>query len=72
MKCVHNVWLPDEEQEITKFLNAEQIDGVGVYQYAKLKAALAFVKNWDTALDIGAHCGLWSMQLLKKFKTVLL
>ena len=70
MKCVQGVWLPDEEEEITKFLNAEQIDGVGVYQYNKLKAALSFVQSWDVAVDIGAHCGLWSMQLLKKFKTV--
>jgi FkbM family methyltransferase len=70
MKCVQGVWLPDEEEEISKFLNAEQIDGVGVYQYAKLRAALAFVKNWRVAVDVGAHCGLWSMQLEKKFQFV--
>jgi FkbM family methyltransferase len=70
MKCVQGVWLPDEEMEISKFLNAEQIDGVGVYQYAKLRAALAFVKNWRVAVDVGAHCGLWSMQLEKKFQHV--
>ena len=64
------VWLPDEEQEIVKFLNASQLDGVGLYQYNKLKAALAYVKNWRTAVDVGAHCGLWSMQLCKRFKTV--
>jgi FkbM family methyltransferase len=67
---VQGVWLPDEEEEISKFLNAEQIDGVGVYQYAKLRAALAFVKNWRVAVDVGAHCGLWSMQLVKKFQVV--
>jgi FkbM family methyltransferase len=70
MKCVQGVWLPDEEEEISKFLNAEQIDGVGVYQYAKLRVALAYVKNWRVAVDVGAHCGLWSMQLVKKFKEV--
>jgi FkbM family methyltransferase len=70
MKCVQGVWLPDEEEEISKFLNAEQIDGVGVYQYAKLRAALAYVKNWRVAVDVGAHCGLWSMQLVKKFQVV--
>jgi hypothetical protein len=70
MKCVNNVWLPDEEQEMTKFVTAEVIDGTGVYQYHKLRAALAFVQNWDTCIDIGAHCGLWSMQLEKKFKHV--
>lgn len=55
---------------MTKFLLAEVIDGTGVYQYAKMKAALNYVKNWDTAIDIGAHCGLWSMQLIKRFKHV--
>lgn len=70
MKCVHNVWLPDEEEEITRFLNAEQIDGVGVYQYGKLKAALAYTRRFRTAVDVGGHCGLWSMQLAKKFERV--
>lgn len=70
MKCVNNVWLPDEEMEMAKFLLDQTIDGTGVYQYQKLKAALSFVKNFDTAIDIGAHCGLWSMQLVKKFKNV--
>lgn len=70
MKQVHGVWLPDEEQEITKFLEAQQVDGVGVYQYQKLKAALGFVRNWRVAIDVGAHCGLWSMQLAKKFPTI--
>lgn len=70
MKCVQGVWLPDEEEEMAKFLNAEQVDGVGVYQYRKLKAALMFVKNFGVAVDVGSHCGLWAMQLAKKFKTV--
>ena len=70
MKSIQNVWLPDEEEEIAKFLNAAQIDGVGVYQYNKLKAALAHVKRFVVAVDVGAHCGLWSMQLCKRFKTV--
>lgn len=70
MKQVCGVWLPDEEQEVTKFLLAQQVDGVGVYQYNKLQAALKYVTNWNKALDIGAHCGLWAMQLGKRFKEV--
>lgn len=70
MKNVQNVWLPDEEHEITKFLEAVQVDGVGVYQYGKLLAALRLVKNWRAAVDVGAHCGLWTMQLCKRFERV--
>lgn len=70
MKCVNNVWLPDEETEMTRFVSEMVIDGTGVYQHHKLRAALAYVTNWDTCIDIGAHCGLWSMQLEKKFKHV--
>lgn len=70
MKNVNNVWLPDEEEEITRFVRETVIDGVGVYQYGKLKAALSLVKNWRNAVDVGAHCGLWSMQLAPKFRKV--
>ena len=70
MKQVSAVWLPDEEQEITKFLLANTVDGVGTYQRGKLLAALAFTKQFRTCLDIGAHCGTWAMQLVPKFKTV--
>jgi len=70
MKQVRGVWLPDEEHEMTKFLNAAQLDGVGLYQYQKLSAAMKYVKQFRTAVDIGAHCGLWAMQLQKRFKHV--
>lgn len=70
MKQVRGVWLPDEEEEMTKFLEAEQVDGVGVYQHRKLRAALQFVENFRVAVDVGAHCGLWAMQLAKRFKTI--
>ena len=28
------------------------------------------ISNWDVALDIGAHVGIWSMRLAEKFKRV--
>lgn len=71
LKQVCKVWLPDEEQEISKFLLAQQSkDGTGLYQYHKLTAALKYVKQFRVAVDIGAHCGLWSMQLRKRFLMV--
>jgi FkbM family methyltransferase len=31
---------------------------------------MPFIKNFRTALDIGAHCGLWSRVLARMFRTV--
>lgn len=40
------------------------------YQVAKLFEALKYVKKNDVAVDVGAHCGLWSRRLTKLFKKV--
>jgi len=63
------VYLPDGESHLTGWMDkaGELVDGKGTYQIKKLRAALAQVKQFRTAVDIGAHCGLWSMQLQKRF-----
>lgn len=65
-----NVWLPDGESHLTKWMsdNGELIDGKGTYQIKKLRQAIARCTDYRTAVDIGAHVGLWSMQLVKHFK----
>lgn len=40
------------------------------YQGPKIDMALKYVKQWRTAVDIGAHCGLWSRELVRYFKKV--
>lgn len=40
------------------------------FQLDHLKAALAFVDDFSFALDIGAHKGIYTRYLLKKFKKV--
>ena len=64
------VYLPDNEQHLIDWMNkaGEVVDGKGTYQIKKLRAALGYVKSFRTAVDIGAHCGLWSLQLVKQFK----
>lgn len=37
---------------------------------AHLDAALAYVQNFRTAIDAGAHWGLWSEVMAKRFKAV--
>lgn len=72
MKQHQGVWLPDGETHLTDWMTkaGEIVDGRGTYQIKKLRAALAHVKQFRTALDVGAHCGLWSMQLVKRFEIV--
>ena len=72
MKQINGVWLPSAEYNLVEFLinKKTMVDGKGSYQYHKLKAALKYVRNWRTAIDVGAHCGLWSMQLVKQFDMV--
>lgn len=66
------IWLPDGETHLTKWMDkaGEIVDGKGTYQIKKLRAALARCRSFRTAVDVGAHCGMWSMQLVKRFQTV--
>ena len=66
------IYLPDGETHLTDWMTqaGELVDGKGTYQIKKLRAAVALCKQFRTAIDIGGHCGLWSMQLAKQFKHV--
>lgn len=66
------VFLPDGETHLVDWMNkaGEEVDGRGTYQIKKLREALKHVKNFRTAIDVGAHCGLWSMQLAKRFAKI--
>ena len=61
MKYVSGAWLPDDEQDKVML-------GAGAsYQAPKFMSALSWTGNRRLAVDIGAHCGLWSMQFVKAF-----
>jgi FkbM family methyltransferase len=49
-----------------------EVDGQLTYQYRKLERALTLMpmERRRRAVDIGAHVGLWSMQLVKHFEFV--
>lgn len=72
MKEVNGIFLPDYEQEMVKFLTYEpaMIDGKGTYQRSKWERAIGLCKQRRTAVDIGAHVGLWSMPLARHFDRV--
>ena len=66
------IWLPDGEKHFPEWMSrhGELIDGKGTYQIKKLREALTWVRNFRVAVDIGAHVGLWSMHLVKRFREV--
>lgn len=66
------VWLPDGEKHFPEWMsrNGEMVDGRGTYQIKKLREAMRHVARFRTAVDVGAHVGLWSMHLAQRFKSV--
>lgn len=66
LKNVHGVWLPEPEKHLLGFANKEG----WTYQKHKLDKAIQFVRKFDVAVDIGGHCGLWSMHLAGLFNHV--
>lgn len=64
MKRAGAYWVPDHETHLVPHL--EQ----GVWQGDHLEAALAHVTNWNVAVDGGAHVGSWSLEMAKRFGSV--
>lgn len=65
-------WLPDGEvhlQEWMKRVN-KRVNGRLAYQYHKYEKAMAFVPKHRTAIDIGAHAGLWTWNMAHSFSRV--
>lgn len=72
MKQAAGVWLPDGEQHLLGVIAPAQLPGqsAGSYQRQKLDHAMDQVGRFRIAVDIGAHCGLWSMALARRFAFV--
>lgn len=68
MKQVCGLWLPDGERHLIPFLErGPQFGGGPTYQLHKLMAAMPHIRNFRHAIDVGAHCGLWSRVLARMF-----
>lgn len=68
-----NIWLPDGEKHFVEWMNksGEIVDGKGTYQIKKLREAMKWCGQSRVAVDVGAHVGLWSMHLAKRFENVI-
>lgn len=73
MKQVAGVWLPDHESHMVGLFEADQkrIDGRATYQRDKLNTALKYCRNSGFAIDVGAHVGMWTLELAKRFRLVM-
>lgn len=76
-KLVGGVWLPASEVHLEDMMlrnpkGLRFVDGKATYQFRKLERALEFVPKGRrrVALDVGGHCGLWSMHLVNEFAHV--
>lgn len=76
-KSHDGVWLPVTEEHLCGMMSpgtkrfARLPDGRPAYQRHKYLAALPLVRERIVFVDIGAHCGLWSMQAELDFNTIM-
>jgi FkbM family methyltransferase len=72
VKHVHGWWFPDHERHLSEWLASvnEEVDGRLRYQGKKQDMAMKWVRNFRTAVDVGAHVGLHSFYMAKKFQRV--
>lgn len=72
MKQHQGIWLPDHEVHLLDWMskNGEIVDGKGTYQIKKLRLAMKHCMSFRTAVDVGGHVGMWTMQLAKVFGSV--
>ena len=67
MKEVQGWWLPDQESHIGQYFDSVKQN---MYQPVHQETALKHCKSFRTAVDIGAHVGLWARGLTEKFENV--
>lgn len=72
IKQWRGLWLPEHETHLVEWMEKVNhvVDGKPTYQYHKLLEALKWVKQFRVAVDVGGHCGLWSMHLARRFGSV--
>ena len=68
MKFVRTMWMPDDDEHFFTFFAS--VTDQPIYQISSFKTAMKYVKNFDCAVDIGAHVGFFSTYMAGKFKTV--
>jgi len=66
-------YLPNGERHLQKWMQQvnDKVDGRLTYQMYKYRPSMQFVKQRRTAIDIGAHVGLWSYWMARDFQKLI-
>jgi FkbM family methyltransferase len=72
MQSKNGWWLPSKDTYFSRFVegNAAPQRKKNGFQREHLEVALSHVKNFGTAIDVGAHVGFWCWDMGNQFKTV--
>lgn len=74
MKFSDGWWWPDHEEHMLEWVadpkNRVILNGRPAYQGRKQMALQTHCKRWRTAIDVGAHVGLWSFNLTHNFALI--
>lgn len=71
MKIIRGFALPDDEEHLVPFVEESVgFRGGPTYQFKKFLRAIPFVGRFGLAIDVGAHCGLWTRVLAGQFDLV--
>lgn len=71
MKRVSGIWIPDEDTHLEGHLpETPKFQGHATYQWQQMMGVMSQCRKYRTAVDVGAHVGLWSMFLADIFKRV--
>jgi FkbM family methyltransferase len=71
VKNVYGYWLPEHDTHFEGYLHRLHAAGHPVeYQYEQKKHAFGYCSHFRTALDIGAHVGLWARSMTNVFHRV--
>lgn len=72
MKQIADIWVPDSDNHFHMYLNKNTgPTGKGTYHYERFLKAMDYCKNFDAAVDVGAHIGIWSINMASVFNRVL-
>lgn len=75
MKNWRGLYLPDGEEHLIEWMTVTNriVNDKPTYQYHKLEEAVKYCSKdrRRTGIDIGAHCGLWSMHLCTFFNKII-
>ena len=64
--------LPDGEEHLPTWMSHQnqRVDGRLSYQYKKYEGVMRHVSQRRVAVDVGAHCALWSFWMARDFEKV--